>query len=146
MYGCCGCTWSHSAHVVVGVVMYCMDRCQPSLSIVSRPPCDFMKEHVDYVWSESDKAFNDIKWSITHSPILKFFDPKSDTIIQSDASMNGLGCTFIHAETPVWYASHALIETESRYSNIDRQCGLYNTSTTTLKATMLDYRLITNHL
>ena len=37
-----------------------MARFQPSLSIVSRPLRDLMKEHVDYVWStEADKAFND---------------------------------------------------------------------------------------
>ena len=28
MYGCCGCTWSHSAHVVVGVVIVLMIVCR----------------------------------------------------------------------------------------------------------------------
>ena len=75
----------------LGVVNY-MDRFQPSLSIVSRLLRDLMKEGVDYVWStETDKAFNDIKWSITQAPIFQLFDPKKETIIQSDASMNGLG-------------------------------------------------------
>ena len=105
----------------LGLVNY-MARFQPSLSIVSRPLRDLMKEHVDYVWStEADKAFNDIKWSITKAPILQFFDPKKETIIQSDASMNGLGCTLIQDEKPVCYASRALTETESRYSNIERE-------------------------
>ena len=97
-------------------------RFQPSLSIVSRPLHDLMKEHVDNGWStEADKAFNDIKWSITQTPILQSFDPKKETIIQSDASMNALGCTLIHDEKPVCYASRALTETESRYSNIGRE-------------------------
>ena len=34
--------------------------------------------------------------------------------------MNGLGCTLIQDEKPVYYASRALTETESRYSNIER--------------------------
>ena len=105
----------------LGLVNY-MARFQPSLSIVPRLLRDLMKEHVDYVWStEADKAFNDIKWSITQAPILQFFDPKKETIIQSDASMNGLGCTLIQDEKPVCYASRALTETESRYSNIERE-------------------------
>ena len=74
------------------------------------------------MWStESDKAFNDIKWSITQAPIVQFFDPKKETIIQSVTSMNGLGCTLIQDEKPVCYASRALITTESRYSNIERE-------------------------
>ena len=99
-----------------------MARFQPSLSIVSRPLRDLMKEHVDYVWStEADKAFNDIKRLITQTPILQFFDPKKETIIQSDASMNELRCILIQDEKPVCYASRALTETESRYSNIERE-------------------------
>ena len=99
-----------------------MARFQPSLSIVSRPLRDLMKEHVDYVWStEADNAFNDIKWSITQAPILQFLYPKKETIIQSDASMNGFGCTLIQDEKPVCYASCALTKTESRYSNIERE-------------------------
>ena len=60
----------------LGLVNY-LARRQPSLSIVLRPLRDLMKEHVDYVWSiEADKAFNDIKWSITQAPILQFFCAK----------------------------------------------------------------------
>ena len=106
----------------LGLVNY-MARFQPSLSIVSRPLHDLMKENVDYVWStEADKAFKyDIKWLIIHVPILQFFDPKKETIIQSDESVNGLGCTLIQDEKPVCYASRALTGTESRYSNIERE-------------------------
>ena len=54
-------------------------------------------------------------------PFLQFFDPKKETIIQSDASMDGHGCTLIQDEKPVCYASRALTETESPYSNIERE-------------------------
>ena len=85
-----------SLQICLGLVNY-MARFQLSLSIVLRPLRDLMKAHVDYVWStDADNAFNDIKCSITQAPILQLFDPKKETIIQSDASMNGLGCTRIH--------------------------------------------------
>ena len=105
----------------LGLVNY-MARFQPSLSSVSRPLRDLLKEKVDYVWSpEADKAFNDIKRAITFAPVLSYFDPKKDTVIQSDASMNGLGCALIQDDKPVCYASRALTEAESRYSNIERE-------------------------
>ena len=105
----------------LGLVNY-MARFQPSLSSVSRPLRDLLKEKVDYVWSpEADKAFNDIKRAITCAPVLSYFDPKKDTVIQSDASTNGLGCALIQDDKPVCYASRALTEAESRYSNIERE-------------------------
>ena len=105
----------------LGLVNY-MARFQLSLSSVSRPLRDLLKEKVDYVWSpEADKAFNDIKRAITCAPVLSYFDLKKDTVIQSDASMNGLGCALIQDDKPVCYASRALTEAESRYSNIERE-------------------------
>ena len=65
----------------LGLVNY-MARFQPSLSSVSRPLRDLLKECVEYQWSpEADKAFNNIKCSITTAPVLIYFDPKKDTII-----------------------------------------------------------------
>ena len=52
---------------------------------------------------------------------LKLFDPKKVTLIQSDASMNGLGYTLIQDEKLVCYAYRALTETEFRYSNIESE-------------------------
>ena len=37
MYGCCGCTWSHSAHVVIGVVMILMIVCRIADDYVDHP-------------------------------------------------------------------------------------------------------------
>ena len=105
----------------LGLVNY-MSRFQPLLSSVSRPLRDLLKEGVEYLWSsEADKAFNNIKCSITTAPVLSYFDPKKDTIIQSDASLNGLGCALIQDEKPVCYASRSLTNAETRYSNIERE-------------------------
>ena len=99
-----------------------MARFQPMLSSVSRPLRDRLKEGVEYLWSpEADKAFNNIKCSITTAPTLSYFDPKKDTTIQSDASLNGLSCAVIQDEKPVCYASRSLMNAETRYSNIERE-------------------------
>ena len=105
----------------LGLVNY-MARFQPLLSSVSRPLRDLLKEGVEYLWSpEADKAFNNIKCSITTAPVPSYFDPMKDTIIQSDASLNGLGCALIQDEKPVCYASRSLTNAETRYSNIERE-------------------------
>ena len=102
----------------LGLVNY-MARFQPLLSSVSRPLRDLLKEGVEYLWSpEAVKAFNNIKCLITTAPVLSYFDPKKDTIIQSDASLNGLGCALIQDEKPVCYASRSLT---TGYSNIERE-------------------------
>ena len=99
-----------------------MARFQPLLSSVSRPLPAILKEGVECLWSpEADKAFNNIKCSITTAPVLGYFDPKKDTTIQSDASLNGLGCALIQDEKPVFHSARFLTNAETRYSNIERE-------------------------
>jgi len=42
-------------------------------------------------------------------------------VIQSDASMKGLGCVLLQDGRPVYYASRSLSDTERRYKNIKRE-------------------------
>lgn len=58
---------------------------------------------------------------ITEVPVLAYYDPEKDNLIQSDASLKGIGCVLIQDGRPVCYASRSLTETESRYSNIERE-------------------------
>ena len=40
---------------------------------------------------EQDKALNQIKSLLSDPPILQYFDPKAKSMIQADASQQGLG-------------------------------------------------------
>ena len=53
--------------------------------------------------------------------MLRYFDPRAETVIQADASLKGLGAVLLQHGQPVCYASKALTETEQRYSNIERE-------------------------
>ena len=53
--------------------------------------------------------------------VLRYFDPKADTTIQTDASQKGLGAALLQHGQPICYASRALTETEQNYSNIERK-------------------------
>ena len=56
---------------------------------------------------------------ITEAPLLAYFNPNKENVIQSDASMKGLGCVMLQDGRPVYYASRSLSDAERRYSNIE---------------------------
>ena len=53
--------------------------------------------------------------------MLACYDPEKDSVIQSGTSLNGIGCVLMQDGKPVCYASRSLSDTESRYSNIERE-------------------------
>ena len=53
--------------------------------------------------------------------VLRYFDPDVESVIQTDASLKGLGAVLLQQGRPVCYASKALTETERNYSNIERE-------------------------
>ena len=52
---------------------------------------------------------------------MAYYDPEKDNLIQSDASLQGVGCVLMQGGRPVCCASRSLTETESCYSNIERE-------------------------
>ena len=55
------------------------------------------------------------------SPILAYYDRKSELIIQCDASQFGIGAALMQNGKPLAYASCALTDTESRYAIIEKE-------------------------
>ena len=81
-----------------------------------------MKKDTPFVWQpEHTKAFQNLKQIITEAPVLAYYDPEKDNVIQADASKRGIGCVMMQEGKPVCYASRSLSDTESRYSNIERK-------------------------
>ena len=56
---------------------------------------------------------------IAPAPILAYYDPKKTTVLQTDASINGLGVCFLQDEKPVYFASKALMEAQRGYIAIE---------------------------
>ena len=50
-----------------------------------------------------------------------YFNPKSEHIIQTDASLKGLGAVLLQEDRLVIYVSRTLTPAEERYSNIERE-------------------------
>ena len=79
-------------------------------------------EDMEWSWDSSHKeAFDAIREELTRTPVLMFFNPKVEHVIQTDASMKGLGAVLLQEGRPVVYVSRTLIPAEEHYSNIKRE-------------------------
>ena len=85
--------------------------------------------HQDTKWlweKQHDEAFEEIKKSLATRPTLAYFDPRRKTTLTVDASPTGLGGILSqqddHGEVHVVaYASKALSDVETRYSQTERE-------------------------
>ena len=56
---------------------------------------------------------------IAAAPILAYYDPKKTTVLQTDASINGLGTCLLQDEMQVYFASKVLMEAQRGYVAIE---------------------------
>ena len=60
-----------------------------------------------------------MKREIIRAPVLAYYNPKKETILQTDASIKGLGACLLQDHKPVYFASKALTETQRGYVAIE---------------------------
>ena len=79
-----------------------------------------------YCWSEDcEQAFRNLKTKLTEAPILAYprFDKEaSPLVLQTDASLTGLGAVLEQDGQVIAYASRTLLMSEVNYSVIQREC------------------------
>ena len=78
-------------------------------------------EHSLRLVPEHDAAFSNLKKAISSNEVLRYYYNTKPLVIQVDDSQRGLGAALLQANGPIAFASKSLTETESRYSNIDRE-------------------------
>ncbi|KAK3713862.1 hypothetical protein QZH41_010915, partial [Actinostola sp. cb2023] len=92
------------------------------LSQVMAPIRQLTHKDVEWHWDAvQDRAFEEIKQLVTQAPVLAYYDPQKELVIQCDASSKGLGAVFLQEERPVAYASRCLIDAETRYATIEKE-------------------------
>jgi hypothetical protein len=93
----------------------------PNLSSLAAPLRDLIKTDVPYIWEEDHQhTFEKLKSSITARSIA-FYDVTKPLALEVDASMKGLGACLVQDNRPIAYASKTLTQTQSNYSNIERE-------------------------
>lgn len=105
----------------LGLVNY-LTRYSGKLATITAPLRELTKKEIAYIWGyEQDRAFIKVKEEMCSLNVLRYFDPKAPSVVQTDASLKGLGAVLLQNGQPVLYASKALTETERNYSNIERE-------------------------
>ncbi|CAB3981086.1 Hypothetical predicted protein [Paramuricea clavata] len=97
---------------IMGTINY-LAKFLPQLSDVSEPLRQLTKKDVVFVWDQvHDQAFTKLKKLVSMPPLLKFYEPEKELVIQYDASEGGLGAALLQDDRPIAYASRALNSTE----------------------------------
>ena len=114
-------TYVTSLRRFLGMVTY-MSKFVPNVSVVSELLHALLKENVTLYWSAAQQmAFTKVKTLILQSPILRYFDPTKQLVIQTDASSSGLGSCLMQEGQPIAFASLALTDAERRYAQIENE-------------------------
>ena len=112
----------------------------PYLSAHRKPLQDLLKHSsvdAEFLWLDTHtEAFNKLKTAMCKDITLKYFDSSLPIYIEYDASKKDIGVVMLQPDStiedptksdvpnnlcPVFYASKTLTDTESNYSNIERE-------------------------
>ena len=102
----------------IGMVNY-LSKYSARLSELAELIRELCKDKIPFNWGpEHHDAFKQIKCEIVRAPILAYYNPRKETVLQTDASVKGLGACLLQDQKPVYFASKALTETQHGYVTI----------------------------
>ena len=109
----------------LGLTNY-VSRFIPQYATITKPLRDLTKKNKQWAWeSEHEDAFRTLKDSLAKSTSMSYFNPSAKTEVVVDASPFGLGAIltqhFRDEKKVVAFASRALTDVESRYSQTERE-------------------------
>jgi len=105
----------------LGLVNY-LGKFLPHFSAVAERLRNLTKNDVPWNWSEvQESAMHELKCMITQTPVLAFYDPTKDLMIENDACEYGLGSVLLQDDKPIAYASRSLSDAETRYAQIESE-------------------------
>ena len=103
----------------IGMINY-LSKFSPRLSELAEPIWELVKEKVPFIWApEHQESFAMFKKEIIRAPILAYYNPQKETVLQTDVSTKGLGACLLQDEKPIYFASKALTETQRGYVAIE---------------------------
>ena len=101
-----------------GMVNY-LSKFVPKLSDIMQPIVALTRKDVEWNWSQAqDKTFAEVKRLLTQTPILVYFDPRKQLVIQSDASNGGLGAVLLQDGHPLGYTNRTLTDAEKEMMSV----------------------------
>ena len=81
---------------------------------------ELCKDKVPFNWGpEHQDAFKVMKREIATAPILAYFNPRKQIVLQTDVSIMGLGACLVQNQKPMYFTSKALTEAQRGYVAIE---------------------------
>ena len=104
----------------------------PNLASDLEPVRTLTKKDSVWNWSrECDEALNAVKRKVTNTPVLAYFDPEKELVLQVHSSKDGLGAAILQGGRPIEFASRALTQAEQKWAQTDdlrKSRGLHSVS------------------
>lgn len=98
-----------------------LKRYSAKLTRLFEPLRPLPREEIEWTWDSSHQdTFDAIKEELSRMPVLAYLDRKAEHVIQTDASMKGLGTVLLQEGKPVIYVSRTITPAEERFTNIER--------------------------
>ena len=99
----------------MGLINY-LTKFSPRLTELSEPVRELIKEKVPFNWGpEHQESFEALKKELVKAPVLAYYNPRKETVFQTDASTKGLGACLLQEDKPIYFASKALTEMQRGY-------------------------------
>ena len=75
-------------------------------SVIALPLTRLTRKDVKFEWDDNcEQSFQQLKYYLTHAPVLALPDDSGNFEVYSDASLNGLGCVLMQHGRVIAYAS-----------------------------------------
>lgn len=105
----------------LGVVQY-LAKFIPNMSDISAPLRKLLERETEWHWEDAQQqSFEKLKYLVTQSPTLKFFDVSKPVTLSVDSSSEGIGAVILQEGRPVAYGSRALNDCQRRYAQIEKE-------------------------
>ena len=97
-----------------------MSKFSVRLSELAEPSGELSRIKMPFNWEpEHQEAFSQMKREIVRAAILTYYNPGTETVLQTDASTKGLGICLLQEQRPIYFASKALTEAQRGYLAIE---------------------------
>ena len=97
------------------------------LAEISEPLRQLLCKDTTWLWTDpQQRAFEQIKTTLTSAEVLACYDSSRPTIIAADASLNGIGAVLLQVQDygnhrPISYESQSLSDAEKCYAVIEKE-------------------------
>ena len=89
---------------LLGTVNY-LDKFIENKADIQGPISQLLQKDTVFVWdTPQQREFEQLKYVISRSPVLSYFDNNKQTILNADASSTGLGAVVMQDGKPIAYA------------------------------------------